>query len=100
MYSAYRYSVARGNAPDPVVGPDPWLGLPEIDVGGTSRFIYTTTTDNPLIMRFSYDGINFGDDIEISQDDPPELWYYSAQKAQVRNVVAGNIAVYQLTFMW
>lgn len=100
MYSAYRYTVARGNAPDPAVGIDPWAGIAEIVVGGTSRFINYGVSDNPLVMRFLYKGTDWGDDIHISQDDPPDIFYYSAQKAQVRNLSAGNIAVYQLIFSW
>lgn len=100
MESAYQYKVAKGPAPDPVVGPDPWAGIAEIAVTGTSRFIHITTSNNPLIVRFSYDGLVFGDDIELSHYDPPEIYYLSAQKAQVHNKTAGNIATFQLVFMW
>lgn len=104
MRSAYRYAVRPvtgvGNAPNPTAGADPWLGIAEIEVGGTSRFIYVTAEDQLLIVRFSYDGLVYGDDITINPEDPPELYYFSAQRAQVRNETAGNIARYQLTFMW
>ena len=104
MRSAYRYAVrpvtGPGNAPNPTPGPDPWDGIAEIEVGGTSRFIYVTAEDNLLRLRLSYDGENYGDDIEINPEDPPELFYFAAQRAQVRNETTGNIARYQLTFMW
>lgn len=109
MRSAYRYAVRPvtgiGPAPDPTPGPDPWAGIAEIHVGtaatpAKSRFIYVTAEDSLLMVRLSYDGINYGDDITINPDDPPELYYFSAQRAQVRNETLGNIARYQLTFMW
>ena len=104
MRSAYRYAVRPvtgvGNAPDPTPGPDPWAGIAEIEVGGTSRFLYVTAEDNLLLLRLSYDGLVYGDTITINPDDPPELYYFSAQRAQVMNETLGNIARYQITFMW
>lgn len=107
VFSTSRYSVTEGVAPDPAGGADPWAGLAEhsfIDgatgVAGTTRMIMIKTWDQKGYVRFSYDGVNYGDGILFDPDHPPIWLWYSAQKFQIRNETAGNNCNYSVEGYW
>ena len=107
VFSTSRYSVTEGIAPDPAGGIDPWAGLATIrfvDGGtgarGTTRMIMIKVWDQRGYIRFSYDGVNFGDDILFDPDHPPVWLWYSAQMFQIRNATAGNDCNYSVEGYW
>ncbi len=86
----------------PAVDPDPWAGLREyffFDADGnpmTSIFILIGAKDNDAVVRFSRDGLVWGDDVTIYSDDNPITRYIKAQAIQVRNETAGADADLQV----
>lgn len=92
MYSAFRYDVKSGNAPDN-------YGTP-IDFDGTSKFIHIVIWDNPCYIQFSYDGVTFGDDFEIDPDDPPVELPFACRSFVIKNVTPLSIARFQVTSFW
>lgn len=107
VFSTSRYSINEAAAPDAAVGVDPWLGLATtifIDgatgTRGPTRLIWIKTWDNRMYVRFSYDGVNFGDGILFDPDHPPVPLWYTAQSFQVRNAVAGSVANYSIEGYW
>lgn len=110
VFSTSRYGVSEGAAPDPAAvppAPDVWSGLAShnfVDgatgVAGTTRMILVKIWDQRGYVRFSYDGINFGDDILFDPDHPPIWLWYSAQMFQIRNHTAGNVCNYSIEGYW
>jgi len=110
--SSYRLDRHEINpAPDPAVGPDPWLGLPVYTFqwlepasgqirDGVSQSIEVTVWDNPAFIRVSYDGVNYYDQIEVDNAHQPAQWWFAARTFQVRNATAGNDARIQVVGMW
>jgi hypothetical protein len=101
MYSAFRYQVKAGNAPD-VYGAT--IDFTEI-VGGavqnaTSKFLDITIWDNPAELAFSYDSVNFGDNFEVDHEDPPLQIPFACRAFVIRNKTPGSIARYQVTGFW
>ena len=88
MISTYRYDVQTGNAPDA-------FGA-AIVFDGTSRILDITIKDNPAEIRWSYDGVTFGDVFVVFSDDPPLQLPHAARAFQIRNRTATLIAWYQI----
>lgn len=102
MEIAYRYDCLNLNAPDPAIGPDPWAGLASYtltDQAGnafTSKMIWVWVKDADCIIRFSHDGIVWGDDIKLWSGDQPIPIVFNAQSWQIQNDVAASIADVQV----
>ncbi len=99
MQSTFRYDVFAGTAGDAYgdVGilPFMWDG-----VQGLTRIIEVSVWDNGALISFTYDGIIFGPDIELDQDDPPIQIPHAARACQIKNLVAGVNARYQIIGFW
>lgn len=110
VFSTSRYSIHEGAAPDPAAVPpatSPWDGLAThrfVDgatgVANSTRMILIKTWDQRCYVRFSYDGVNWGDDILYDPDHPPVWLWYSAQMFQIRNATAGNICNHSVEGYW
>lgn len=102
MEVAYRYDCLNLAAPDPAGGVDPWAGLVShtlIDQAGnafSSKIIWIWVKDNNAIVRLSYDGVNWGDDIKLWSGDQPIPLMFNALTWQIRNEVAGTVADVQV----
>lgn len=99
MQSTFRYAVNSGNAADTYAGTGTltflWAGA-----AGTTRIIEIVVWDNPAYISMSYDGVVFGDDLEVDPDDPPIQLPHAMRACQIRNVNAGNVARYQIAGFW
>ena len=51
-------------------------------------------------MRFSFDGITFGDDVVLKDSPQSENFYQSALACQVINYTNGLLATYQIMGQW
>lgn len=114
METTYNYCVlpigGMANAPDPGGGAYPaadcWDGITEhvfTDQLGASRgtkIVMVWAHDNRIVIRFSYDGVTYGDDTVLYDAAQAEPFYLSAQRFQVINFVPGSTAVYQVMGQW
>lgn len=98
MQSTFRYDVAAGNAPDAFAAA---ITFTDADGNaGVSRIIDITVWDNAALIRWSYDGVVFGDDYEVDPDDPPVQLPHAVRAFQIMNATAGNVARYQVAAFW
>lgn len=99
MQSTFRYDVHAGNAQDTYALTGTlvfqWAG-----VQGVTRIIEMTVWDNPAEIILSYDGTTFGPAIELDMDDPPVQIPHAARAFQIRNMVAGSVARFQIVGFW
>jgi len=58
----------------------------------SSSYLYITVWDKPVNIMFSYDGIVYGDSMEVDPDDPPLEIPHSCLSFQMQNKTAGLIA--------
>lgn len=72
-----------------------WVG-----VQGVTRIMEFSVWDNPAYIRLSYDGITFGKDIELDQDDPPMQIPHASRAIEIRNKNPGSNSRYQLIGFW
>jgi hypothetical protein len=94
MWSAFRYAVLTGNAPDS-------YGSGEVfGAGVVTKFIDITVWDQSVFISFSYDGVTFGDDFEVDYEDPPLQLPFACSAFRIRNRTAGLIARYQVAGFW
>lgn len=104
MESTYNYKAYNGTAPDPngLVYPSAvhWFGIREYAFGTGTKILLVWVHDNRLVIRFSFDGVAYGDDIILYDAAQAEPFYYSAQKFQVINFVAGSNSVWQVMGQW
>lgn len=110
VFSTSRYAVTEAAAPDPAVvppAPDVWSGLAShtfVDGAtgerGTTRMILVKVWDQRCYIRFSYDGVNWGDDILYDPDHPPQWLWLSSQMFQIRNHTALNVCNYSVEGYW
>lgn len=102
MEVAYRYDCLNLMAPDPAGGADPWAGLAShtfTDQAGnlfSTKIIWVWVKDQHAILRLSYDGVNWGDDIKLWADDQPLPIMFNARMWQIRNEVAASVADVQI----
>jgi hypothetical protein len=99
MQATFRYAVHRGVAGDTyaTAGILNFLWLTD---AGVTRIIELTTWDNPALIIMSYNGTDYGDQLEVDQDDPPLQFPHAARAVQIMNAVAGNNARYQIAGFW
>lgn len=99
MQSTFRYNVHAGNAGDTfaIVGV---CSFTSGGVPGVTRIVEMMTWDNPAMIMFSYDGIVYGDEIEIDHDDPPVQLPHAARSFQIRNKNTGAVSRYQIAGYW
>lgn len=99
MQSTFRYDVHAGVAGDTFatagILPFTWAG-----VQGVSRIIEVTVWDANALLIMSYDGVVWGPEIELDQDDPPIQIPHAARSVQIRNAVAGANSRYQIVGFW
>ena len=100
MYSAYRYQVHIANAAPDVYGVAYEFADPQTGANATTRFIDITIWDNPAHLSFSYDGVYFGDDMEIDPDHPPLQLPFAVRAFKIKNKTAGSIARWQVCGFW
>ena len=104
METTYNYKVFYGNAPDPGGGaypaPDAWTGIAELDFTTGTKIIMVWVWDQFAVLRLSFDGITYGDDIVLHNAPQAEPFYYCAQKAQIINFTPGATAIYQIKGQW
>ena len=100
MQSTFRYDVHRGLAGDAYIDTGTLTFTDLEGKPGMSRILEFTVWDNPAYVRLSYDGENFGPDIELDQDDPPMQIPHAARAIEVRNVNGGSNSRYQLIGFW
>lgn len=93
MYAAYNYDVV----PITTV-PDAYGAAYVLD--STTRFIHITIWDQPVMMRFSYDGVAYGDEFEIDPDDPPVELPMAVSSFVIRNKTAAVVARAQIAGFW
>ena len=105
---AYRYDVVHLSGTtlpaiqDATAGPDPWAGITEqifTDADGnalTSIFLLIGAKDQDAVVRFSRDGLTYGDDIIVYSDDNPIVRYIKSQRIQICNQTAGSDADVQV----
>ena len=99
MQSTFRYDVHAGTAGDTFATAGvlafAWAG-----VVGVSRIIEVTVWDAPAMMMMSYDGTNYGKEIELDMDDPPIQIPHAARSIQIRNANPGANSRYQIVGFW
>lgn len=62
-----------------------------------SNYIIVECSVNPLLIQFSYDGINYTDSIEVNPLMPKFPYPYSARKVRYMNRNAGAPSTFQIT---
>ncbi len=108
METTYNYKIlpsgGMANAPDPGGGAypaaDAWSGISELRFGTGTKIILVWTHNNRIVIRFSFDGVTYGDDIVLYDAPQAEPFYLSAQACQVINYLPGATAVYQIMGQW
>jgi hypothetical protein len=84
MASSYDYDViAIPNVPD--------LWTPYV-FAFSSSYLYITVWDKPVNIQFSYDGLVYGDTMEIDPDDPPLEIPHSCKSFMMQNETFGLTA--------
>jgi len=92
MFTAFRYDVKAGNAPDA-------FGA-AIVMDTVTKFIMIECWDNALYIQLSYDSVpTWGDTIEIDQESPPILLPLAVKQIRVQNKTAGSVSRYQVLGM-
>lgn len=103
METTFEYRTFFGTAPNPPTGvyvTGDWAALPEYSFGTGTKILLVWAHDNRLVIRFSFDGVDFGDDIVLWDSPQAEPFYQSAQKFQVQNYVNGAASIYQVMGQW
>ena len=104
METTYNYKVFSGTAPDPAGGSYPsaaaWTGITAYSFGTGTKIILVWVHDNKLVIRFSFVGDNYGDDIVLYDAPQAEPVYLAAQKFQVINQTPGSAAQWQVMGQW
>lgn len=99
MQSTFRYDVFRGTAGDTFATAGvlafQWAGTL-----GVSRIIEVSVWDAPALLMMSYDGITYGPEMELDQDDPPIQIPHAARSVQIRNMTPGANSRYQVVGFW
>lgn len=99
MQATFRYDVFAGTAGDDFIDTGimsfEWEGVP-----GLTRIIEVTVRDNGALMMMSYDGVIWGPEIELDQDDPPIQIPHAARSVQIKNLVAGVNSRFQIIGFW
>jgi hypothetical protein len=62
-----------------------------------SNYIILECTTNPLIVQFSYDGVNYKDSIVVSPLMPKFPYPFCARKARYMNFTALSPSTFQIT---
>ena len=92
MPAYYRYEVEAGN------GAAGWVTT-TFAIIPISAMLDITVWDNRLNIQLSYDGVNFGETIEIDNSDPPVQFPFAARAFRVQNTTAALVARYQVIGM-
>lgn len=108
METTYSYQIlppgGMASAPDPGGGSypaaDAWDGISELRFKTGTKIILVWAHMNRIVIRFSFDGVNYGDDIVLYDAPQAEPFYMSALACQVINYLPGAIAVYQIMGQW
>lgn len=108
METTYQYQIlptgGMASAPDPGGGAypaaDAWDGISELRFSTGTKIIMVWVHNNRVVIRFAFDGANYGDDIVLYDSPQAEPFYMSAQACQVINYLPGSIAVYQVMGQW
>lgn len=99
MEITFRYDVHAGSAGDGYADSGimtfEWQEKP-----GNSVILILRVWDKPAYIVLSYDGTDFGDEIEVDPNDPPLQIPYSARSFQIRNKTAGDTARFQIVAFW
>jgi len=108
METTYEYQVlpvgGMAEAPDPGGGKypaaDAWLGISPLRFSTGTKIIMVWVHNNRIVIRFSFGGTDYGDDIVLYDSPQAEPFYMSAQAIQVINFVPGSTALYQIMGQW
>ena len=103
METTFNYKIFGGNAPNPPSGTyvnGDWTGLTEYNFGTGTKIILVWCHDQRMVIRFSFDGVVWGEDFELYDAPQAEPLYMSAQKFQVQNRVNGAQAIFQVMGQW
>lgn len=103
MQSTFRYDVLKGTAGndfDPAGGGVGILDFVWAGVTGVTRILEMKIWDQPAIMKMSYDGVEWGPEFELDQDDPPMQIPHAAREFQIKNKTAGLDARFQIIGFW
>lgn len=108
METTYNYKIlplgGMALAPNPGGGAypaaDAWDGISELRFGTGTKIIMVWVHDSRIVIRFSFDGVTYGDDIVLYDSPQAEPFFMSAQACQVINYVPGAVAVYQIMGQW
>lgn len=99
MQSTFRYGVFAGTAgndySDTGIMSFEWEG-----VQGLTKIVEFAVWNIGALLMFSYDGIVWGPEIEVDQDDPPIQIPHAARAVQIKNLVAGVNSRYQIIGFW
>jgi hypothetical protein len=105
METTYNYKVFYGSAaPNPAGGVWPgagvWTGITSYNFGTGTKIIMVWIHDNRAVIRFSFDGTTYGDDILLYDSPQAEPFYYAAQSFQIVSMITGSAAVWQVMGQW
>lgn len=104
METTYNYITHYGIADNPggglYPGANAWTGIVPLLFGTGTKLIKVWIWNQNAVIRFSYDGIVWGDDIVIWDSVQAEPFYLSAMSAQVINFTNGSLATYQIMGQW
>lgn len=99
MQATFRYDVFAGVAADTYALTGilnfQWLG-----VAGVTRILEITVWDANADIIMTFNGVDWGPDIELDQDDPPIQIPHAARSVQIRNNAAGANSRYQIVGFW
>ena len=87
------YTSVRG------IAADTWTEIAFIDHGISfqTNYIVLECSVNPLLVQFSYDGINYKDTIEVNPLMPKFPYFYCARRARYMNKTALSPSTFQIT---
>ncbi len=108
MESTYNYQVlpdgGMAAAPNPGGGVYPganaWTGITQHVFSNGTKIIKVWVHDARIVIRFSFDGVTWGDDIVLKDSPQAENFYHSALRCQVINYTNALIATYQIMGQW
>lgn len=108
METTYNYQIlptgGMAAAPNPAGGAypasDAWTGITELVFSTGTKIIKVWVHDARMVIRFSFDGVTYGNDVVLYDAPQAEPFYLCALRCQVINYANAQIATYQVMGQW